>query len=217
VKSYLEQALEQAEQKIAKGDFRKGLGKLDNACWNVSAADSVEEFDRIRELAERVVERTDGRLAKKAQALVGLTEERRTAYLEGRVPKGLVPKTATVPVIAKLITSLIGLTSIWAIITLVYYIKASQALSFFGTCGPGAGPSGGIGQEGNWAGAGYSSATAAAAMGGMLWVAAAVAAWRFRARRGTVVLAYATIYIVALVVLWYFVSPTIWGPEHCSA
>jgi hypothetical protein len=59
VRSYLERTLEQAEQRIEKGDFRKGLGKLEDACWNVTAADSIEEFDRIRALAERVGERTD--------------------------------------------------------------------------------------------------------------------------------------------------------------
>src|SRR5690349_8005119 len=82
----------------------------------------------------------------------------------------------SVPEIRAFIGSLVGLTSIWAIVALTYYIKASQSLSFFGTCGPGAGPSGGMGQEGNWAGAGYSSATAGAALGGVLWAAAAVAA-----------------------------------------
>ena len=95
MKSYLEQALAQVEQKIENGDFRRGLGKLEDACWNVTLADSVEKFDQIRGLAERVAERTDGRLAKKARALIDLTEERRTAHLEG-----LVPKTATVPVSA---------------------------------------------------------------------------------------------------------------------
>jgi hypothetical protein len=115
-----------------------------------------------------------------------------------------------------LITSVIGLTFIWAIVALVYYVKANQSLSLFGTCGPGNGPEGGIGQQGNWVGAGYSSGAVGAFLGAALWAVAAVATWRLPRWRGPVVFAYAAIYVVALVVLWYFVSPVVWGPQRCS-
>jgi hypothetical protein len=78
--SFLEDALRRAEEKIERGDFRKGLAKLEDACWNVTAADSVDVFDRIRALAEHVDGGSEGRLAKRAHALVALSDERRRAH-----------------------------------------------------------------------------------------------------------------------------------------
>ena len=59
-----------------------------------------------------------------------------------------------------------------------------------------------------------SSVQAAAVLGGSLWLAASVAAWRLRRKLGLLFGGYAALYVVELVVLWE-VSPLIWGPRHC--
>ncbi len=209
MKSYLEQALEQAEQKIEKGDFRKGLGKLDDACWNVSATDSVEAFDRIRGLAERVGERTEGRLAEKARALVDLTEERRTAYLE-RPPKTailLAPRDLGEGMRTALyVLWLIGVAVVGFVLWVIY---AGLAL-------------GGVVQRcsgipGWYVGGGQvsgGSLLTAAVVGGSLWLAAGIAAWRLRRKLGLLFGGFVAVYVIGLVVLW-FVSPLLWGPRHC--
>ncbi len=64
-------------------------------------------------------------------------------------------------------------------------------------------------------GGAYESVPLAAAVGIVLWVTAGVAGWRLRRRRGSVMLAFAALYAVALVVLWHVVAPAIWGHAYC--
>ena len=56
----------------------------------------------------------------------------------------------------------------------------------------------------------------AAVLGIVLWLAAAVAAWRLRRERSVflVLVAFVALYVGGLVVLWAL-SPTIWGPRVC--
>jgi hypothetical protein len=55
--------IEQAQQAIGNGQFRKALARLDKAYWASSA--SPDDFERIRGIAEDVAERLEGREGKK--------------------------------------------------------------------------------------------------------------------------------------------------------
>jgi hypothetical protein len=48
-----------------------------------------------------------------------------------------------------------------------------------------------------------------------LWFAAGIAGWRFPRRHGVVFLAFAALYVVALMVLWG-IAPAIWGEGVCA-
>jgi len=109
-----------------------------------------------------------------------------------------------------LIGSLVALTGIWALIMFFYAAPTFTLLG--GNCGPQT--SYGL-QPGTWHGGGYSSFATAAALGGVLWAAAGVAAWRIPNRRRGLLLAYAVLYVAAVIVLWYGVSPSVWGHQHC--
>ena len=99
------------------------------------------------------------------------------------------------------------LTLLGAVTWFFYFLQA-------GSLGGGCGNRFLFRSEGSWEGGPYESAMSAAAMGGVLLGIAAAAGSRFPQRRGTVMLAFFTLYVVALVVLWYL-SPAIWGPSHC--
>ena len=56
----------------------------------------------------------------------------------------------------------------------------------------------------------------AAVIGGVLWAAGGVAAGRLPDRRRLMLLAYAAVYIVALIVFCGVIAPAIWGPFGCD-
>jgi hypothetical protein len=58
------------------------------------------------------------------------------------------------------------------------------------------------------------SVLAAAVVGGSLWLAAGVTAWKLRRQLARLVLGFGVLYLVGLLVLWE-VSPLVWGPRHC--
>ena len=59
------------------------------------------------------------------------------------------------------------------------------------------------------------SVLTAAVLGGSLWLAAGVAAWRLRHKLGVLWAGFVAAYVVGLVVLWNVSPPLIWGPRHC--
>jgi hypothetical protein len=68
-----------------------------------------------------------------------------------------------------------------------------------------------------WSGGGqasHGSYLAAALVGGVLWLAGGVSAWRLRRKLGFLLVGFIALYVCTLVVLWY-VSPHIWGPRFC--
>ena len=105
---------------------------------------------------------------------------------------------------------LLGAAFIGLIIWIFYWLQA-QGPILGGNCGP----EGWFGPEGNLEGGGYRSAPTGAAVGGVLLAVVAVAAWRLNQRRGTVLFGFAVLYVIALVLLWYVVSPLIWGDPRC--
>ena len=46
--------LEQARRRIERGELRKGLAKLEDACWRLSSTNTLAELDEIRDLADEV-------------------------------------------------------------------------------------------------------------------------------------------------------------------
>lgn len=93
-----------------------------------------------------------------------------------------------------------------------FYVTATIGPFLGGNCGP----EGFFGPEGHLAGGAHDSALGAAAVGGVLWAAAGTAVWWLHERRGAVILAFTVLYVVALIVLWYAVSPAIWGAQYCD-
>jgi hypothetical protein len=59
------------------------------------------------------------------------------------------------------------------------------------------------------------SYTTAGVIDAVLWIAAGLAGFHFRRRRGRVFLAFAALYVVGLVVLWE-ITPAIWGKGVCA-
>ncbi len=110
---------------------------------------------------------------------------------------------------------LVGLALIWACIWVVYFFKATDpTLLWGGNCGP---ESDGWlgGRVGHMQGGQYESALTAAVVGDVLWAMALAAVWGLQRRRGIVLLAFPVVYVIALVLLWYVVSPAVWGDPHC--
>jgi hypothetical protein len=112
-----------------------------------------------------------------------------------------------------LVGLLVGVGLVAFLGALIWFIYAFSAgvLTIFGNCGP----NDFIGRGGELHGGATSSGFVAALIGGVLFVWAGAALWRFPDRWRGVVLAYGVSYGAALVVLAYLVSPLVWGHEHC--
>jgi hypothetical protein len=95
------------------------------------------------------------------------------------------------------------------VIWVVYVLVASP---LFPSCGSGADFLGGVYHGGA---ASSASLLAAAVLGGSLWLFACTAGCVLRRRLGELSGVFATLYVVALVVLWH-VSPLIWGRRYCA-
>jgi hypothetical protein len=50
----------QAQERIEKGEFKRGLGSLELALWELHMESSTDEYDSVRGLAARVSEQTRG-------------------------------------------------------------------------------------------------------------------------------------------------------------
>jgi hypothetical protein len=108
-----------------------------------------------------------------------------------------------------LVAWVLGAAFIGLIIWIFYWLQARPIIG--GNCGP----EGFLGREGILKGGGYESTSAAAVVGGAVLAVVAVAAWRLKQRRGWLLLGFAGLYVIALIVLWYGVSPLVWGDPHC--
>jgi hypothetical protein len=117
----------------------------------------------------------------------------------------LVLRLTAAPVVLRLLALLVPFLLVW----LVYWFIASGPI-LGGNCGP----EGLLGREGHLHGGGYESAPAAAVVGGVLWAMAGVAVWRVGQLRA-VLIGSLSIYAAALLVLWFGISPIVWGDQHC--
>ena len=69
----------QAQKRIDRGEFRRGLASLEHALWELSTESTTDGHDSLRALAVRVAEQTGGRSAKKARRIIDQTDRRRAA------------------------------------------------------------------------------------------------------------------------------------------
>ena len=110
----------------------------------------------------------------------------------------------------RLVAWLVGAAFIGGVIWIFYWLQLHGPI-LGGNCGP----EGFFGQEGFLKGGSYQSAPTAAAVGGVLLAVAVVAAWQLKRWRGRLLLAFAALYVLALLMLWYVVSPLVWGDPRC--
>ena len=205
-KQALAEKLAEARALVGKGDDEAALDALVCARERASDLRDVAALGEILDAARMVGSRArnGGLIAHRADALaVGVAWE----LDPDRVERGRRdPRRKPVPFVAWVL----GAAFIGLIIWIVYWLQALGPI-LGGNCGP----EGWFGPEGNLYGGGYRSAPVGAGVGGVLLAVVAVLAFRLNRWRGRLLLAFATLYVIALVVLWYAVSPLIWGEPRC--
>jgi hypothetical protein len=72
--------LEQAQKYIEQGDFKRGLRKLEDVCWDFRT--TLDDLDRVEVLAKQVEGESDGKLATKARDVLGRVERARRSAAE---------------------------------------------------------------------------------------------------------------------------------------
>jgi hypothetical protein len=199
--------LARARGLIEVGEYEVALARLARArrlAWAEREVDALVEIERLTRTVWLQAPATSDIAHRSGQLLLMLGQDQR--------PSPVTPQRASGFRIAAWLG---GLAFLWACIWVLYFINATDPeLLWGGNCGP-EGDSWLGGRTGNMEGGRYESALTAAVVGGLLWAMAVVAVWRLHRGKGILLLAFPVVYVVALVVLWYGVSPAIWGDPHC--
>jgi hypothetical protein len=101
---------------------------------------------------------------------------------------------------------LIGVGAAGAIIFVIYLFVAAPP---FASCGSSS-------LYGSYHGGAASSVKAALVFGALLWLAAGVAASRFRSKRTILLVGFLVLYLLGLILLGTVIAPLIWGPRVCG-